>query len=243
VGVAFLWGLAASSSLLVGGLLALWLPIAPRVRGWIMAFGAGVLISAVAYELFEEAFATSENQAVLGAGLFIGSAAFYAGDTFLDRKGAADRKRSAGTQAEGAPLPIVLGIVLDGIPESMVIGLTLLQGGAVSLSFLAAVFVSNVPEAIAATTGLATAGWRSSRILLLWGVVAFVSGLAAAVGYGLFDGVSPVAVAFVLAFAAGALLTMLADTMMPEAFEHGGKVVGVLTTVGFAVAFALSLLG
>jgi zinc transporter, ZIP family len=134
----------------------------------------------------------------------------------------------------------VLGIVLDGIPESAVIGLTVLTGGSVSVAMLVAVFLSNLPEAVAATSGLTEIGWRGSRILALWAGVMAVSGLAALAGYALFDAASPSVVAFVLAFAGGAILTMLADTMMPEAFAHGGKLAGVMTTVGFGTAFAVS---
>jgi ZIP family zinc transporter len=127
----------------------------------------------------------------------------------------------------------------------MVIGLTIFQGGAVGAAYLAAVFISNLPESIASTTGLITGGWRKSRILWMWAAIAVVSGLASMAGYGLFPNASPGVVAFVLTFvtfAAGAILTMLADTMMPEAFEHGGKWVGVVTTLGFAVAFTIHIL-
>jgi len=134
----------------------------------------------------------------------------------------------------------VLGIVLDGIPESVVLGLTVLEAGSVSAALLVAVFLSNLPEALAATAGLAESGWRRGRILGLWVLVMLVSALAALAGYGLFDTASPATIAFVLAFAGGAVLTMLADTMMPEAFEHGGKLVGVVTTLGFGLAFAIS---
>jgi ZIP family zinc transporter len=139
-------------------------------------------------------------------------------------------------------LAIVLGSVLDGIPESMVIGLTIFSGGKVGAAYLAAVFISNLPEAISSTTGLVSGGWKKSRILWMWIAIAVVSGLASLAGYSLFQGSSPDTVAFVLAFAAGAILTMLADTMMPEAFEHGGKLVGVVTTLGFAVAYAIHTL-
>jgi ZIP family zinc transporter len=142
----------------------------------------------------------------------------------------------------GSALAIVLGIVLDGIPESAVIGLGLLNGTGVSVAVIAAVFLSNLPEAIAATTGLKADGWRSNRIIGLWVLVAVVSGLASLAGYAVFDSAGPDALAFVLAFAGGAILTMLADTMMPEAFEHGGKLVGLVTTLGFGLAFALSML-
>ena len=133
----------------------------------------------------------------------------------------------------------MLGTVLDGIPESMVIGLTIYEGGAVGAAYLAAVFISNLPEAISSTAGLVTGGWKKARILWMWIAIAVVSGVASLAGYGLFQNSSPDTVAFVLAFAAGAILTMLADTMMPEAFEHGGKLVGVVTTLGFAVAFTI----
>jgi zinc transporter, ZIP family len=234
------WGLVAGSSLVIGGFVALRVSIDKLVLGLVMAFGAGVLLSAVAFELVEEAFAESGLLRDVTLGLFAGCAVFSLGDALIDRMGGADRKRIDGEPAEGSPLAIVLGIVLDGIPESAVIGLTVLEGGAVSVAMLVAVFLSNLPEAVAATSGLVEAGWRRSRILELWIGVMAVSGLAALAGYGLFDGASPSAVAFVLAFAGGAILTMLADTMMPEAFAHGGKLAGVMTTVGFATAFAVS---
>ena len=147
-----------------------------------------------------------------------------------------------GKQEAGTALAIVLGIVLDGIPESAVIGLTLVQGGSVGAALLVAVFLSNFPEAIAATAGLRTAGWRTRDVLALWLGVMLVSALASLAGYGLFDDASPNTIAFVLSFAAGAILTMLADTMMPEAFARGGKLVGLATTLGFGLAFAISTL-
>ena len=237
---AFGWGLLAASSLLVGGLLVILLPIGPRLLGVVMAFGGGVLISATSFELVEEAFQTSGLLSDVAYGLFAGCAVYAIGDAVIDRFGGAERKSSSGAQASGAPLAIVLGIVLDGIPESAVIGLTLLQGGAVSVAMLVAVFVSNVPESVAATSGLLAAGWRRATVFVLWGVVALASAVASLAGFALFDGASPSVVAFVLAFAGGAILTMLADTMMPEAFAHGGKLVGVFTTLGFATAFAIS---
>jgi ZIP family zinc transporter len=203
-----------------------------------MAFGAGTLISAIAYDLVEEA-AASSRALTLALGLALGAIVFFVGDRWIERLGGAQRKRSSGEQAEGDPLGIFLGTLLDGIPESFILGASLLTGGSVSLSFLAAVFISNLPEAMAASTGLAAIGWSKQRIVGIWLAVVAVSAVAAAIGYLLFslrslDGV------LVQAFAAGALLTMLADTMMPEAFEHGGKAVGLITVLGFAVAFTLS---
>ena len=238
----FAWGILAGSSLVLGGIIALRLPISRRLLGLIMAFGAGVLISAVSFELVQEAFETSAGSGGVALGLFAGSLVFFLGDALIDRLGGNERKSSGGSQAAGSALAIVLGIVLDGIPESLVLGLTVLEAGTVSVAFLVAVFLSNLPEAIAATTGLAQSGWTRSRILGLWALVMTVSGLAALAGYALLDTASPRTIAFVLAFAGGAILTMLADTMMPEAFEHGGKLVGLATTLGFVLAFAITAL-
>ena len=236
---AFGWGTLAASSLVIGALVALWFHIGLRTIGLIMGFGAGVLISAVAFDLVEEAFGKSSRHGWMAAGLFAGCLVFFGGDWLIDRAGGSDRKDADGGQKSGSALAIVLGTVLDGVPESMVIGLTIFQGGVVGASYLAAVFISNLPESISSTSGLVTSGWRKPRILWMWVGIALVSGLASLAGYGLFQGASPNVVAFVLTFAAGAILTMLADTMMPEAFEHGGNLVGIATTLGFAVAFTI----
>lgn len=239
---AFGWGFLGASSLIAGGAVALLWRIHERVLGLVMAFGSGVLISAVAFELVEEAYNTTGEKGGVAGGLAAGCLVFFVGDWAIDRMGGAHRKSSTGKQAGGSPLAIVLGIVLDGIPESIVLGLTIVVGGAVSAAYLAAVFLSNIPEAFAASTGLALTGWTKARILGLWVLVAVVSGLSSLFGFSVFDTAGPTAIAFVLSFAAGAILTMLADTMMPEAFEHGGKLVGVATTVGFGLAFAISAL-
>ena len=235
------WGLFAGSSLILGGLIALAVPIRERLLGLIMAFGAGVLISAVAYELVAEAVETSAGSGGVALGLAAGALTFFAGDALIDRMGGEGRKRMKGA-AGGSALAIVLGIVLDGIPESAVIGLGLLDGAGVSVAVIAAVFLSNLPEAIAATHGLEAGGWRRGKIMGLWVVVAIVCGLSSLLGYVALDSAGPGALAFVLAFAGGAILTMLADTMMPEAFEHGGKLAGLVTTLGFGLAFALTML-
>ena len=127
--------------------------------------------------------------------------------------------------------------------SSLVIGLTIYEGGAVGAAYLAAVFISNLPESISSTSGLAKSGWKTSRILWMWIAIAVISGVASLGGYALFQNSSPDTVGFVLAFAAGAILTMLANTMMPDAFKHGGKLVGVVTTLGFAVAYTIHVLG
>ena len=238
----FGWGPLAASSLVIGAVLALMLKMSLRLIGLIMAFGAGVLISAVAFDLVEEAADKASGSGWAVAGLFSGCLVFFFGDRLIDNLGGSQRKDATGDQSGGSPLAIVLGTVLDGIPESMVIGLTIYEGGAVGAAYLAAVFISNLPEAISSTSGLVAAGWQHSRIMWMWIAIALISGLASLAGYGLFQHSPPSTVAFVLTFAAGAILTMLADTMMPEAFEHGGKLVGVVTTLGFAVAFTIHTL-
>jgi zinc transporter, ZIP family len=242
VGEAFAWGAFGGAALIVGALAGLWLPMSPRLVGVVMAVGAGVLISAVAFDLVEEAVETAHGERGVALGLAAGALTFFAGDWWIDRMGGADRKTMEGPQEAGSGPAIVLGAVLDGIPESIVLGLTLVGGGEVSVAFLAAVFISNLPEGLAASTGLRASGWSTGRIVALWTGVALVSGLAALAGFGLFDTAPAGTVAFVLAFAGGAVLTMLADTMMPEAFDKAGPLVGLFTTAGFAVAFALHLI-
>jgi ZIP family zinc transporter len=243
MGAAFGWGTLASSSLVIGALVALRFHLSLRTIGLIMGFGAGVLISALSFDLIEEAAAKSSGHGWIAAGVFAGCLVFFGGDRLIDRLGGGERKDATGDQGSGSSLAIVLGTVLDGIPESMVIGLTIFEGGEVGAAYLAAVFISNLPESKSSTSGLVKGGWQRSRILWMWGAIAVISGLASLGGYALFQNSSPDTVGFVLAFAAGAILTMLANTMMPEAYEHGGKLVGVVTTLGFAVAYTIHALG
>ena len=236
---AALWGFVGGAALLVGAVLGLAVRVPQRVVGAVMAFGAGVLISAVAFDLVEEGFERAGVGPVL-IGLGAGALVFSAGDAVLDRAGGDQRKRSGGQQAGGAAMAIALGAVLDGIPESAAIGVTLLGGGGVGVAVVAAVFLSNVPESLSAAVGLRKAGHSARWILGLWLAVAVVSAIAAAVGYAVLGGAPASTVAAVQAFAGGAILAMLADTMMPEAFEDTGPLTGILTCAGFLTAFALS---
>ena len=236
---AFGWGTLAASSLVIGAIIAIVFKIGLRTIGLIMAFGGGVLISAVAFDLVEEAYGMSSGHGWVIVGIFAGCFVYFGGDWLIDHAGGKNRKDADGGQADGSSMAIVLGSVLDGVPESMVIGLTIFQGGAVGAAYLIAVFISNLPESISSTSGLLTSGWKKSKVLWMWIAIAVISGLASLLGYVLFQNSPPGVVAFVLAFAAGAILTMLADTMMPEAYQHGGKWVGIATTLGFAVAFTI----
>ena len=237
-----LWGLFAASSLLLGAVIAVSRPPGRRVLGLVMGFGSGVLLSAVSFELVEEAAQTSGQLGSTFLGLFAGAVVFTVGDVLIGRLGYAERKDIGGTPPEAGGLTIVFGAMLDGIPESAVLGLTLLQTGEIGVAMLVAVFVSNVPEAIAATVGLRSGGWSLSKVFGLWTTIALVSAIAAAAGFALLDGADPDTLAFMFAFAGGAMLTMLATSMMPEAFEHAGKPVGLLTVFGFAVAFGINWL-
>lgn len=242
MGEAFFWGLVAGLSLLVGGVIARRVPISRRLLGLVMAFGAGVLISAVAYELVHEAFVTSAGDGGVALGLIAGSITFFLGELLIERLGEGAEAGSSEGHAAAAGRALVLGIILDGIPESFVLGLTVLEAGTVSAAFLVAVFLSNVPEAVAATAALGRAGRDTMRIMRFWVLVALGFGLTSLAGYALLDSASPRTIAFVLAFAGGAILTMLANTMMPEALQHGGKLAGLVTTLGFALAFGISSL-
>ncbi|MFO0920462.1 MAG: hypothetical protein U0451_02210 [Candidatus Saccharimonadales bacterium] len=239
---ALFWGLFAASSLLIGAGLAIKFNLSQRTIGIIMAFGVGVLISAVAYELTEEAFHTVGADSSIVIGLVGGALTFYIGNSILTRKGAGKRKNSKSIQHSNSPLAIVLGSILDGIPESIVLGLGLVKGGTISYAMLIAVFLSNLPEAISATSGLIRNGWKNFSILLMWSSVVAVSGIASLAGFVVMDQADSSLVAFTLSFSAGALLTMITDTMIPEAYDNAGSLTGIVTTLGFGLAFWLSIL-
>ncbi len=237
LGAAF-WGLVTAGSLWVGAALALMRPPA-RVIGLAMAFGSGALIAAVAYELVLDAVATDVELAALG--FTAGALVFYGGDWAISRRGGEGRKSMAGDQQlAGSANAILLGTVLDGIPESFVLGASLAQEGIVPAAVVVGVFVSNVPEALSGTTGLLQAGWTRARVFAMWSGVVAVSVVASALGWKLLETMGADGGAFATAFAAGAVLVMLADTLMPEAFELGGREAGLLTALGFAVGFGLS---
>ncbi|HEU4980723.1 MAG TPA: hypothetical protein VFT14_05860 [Solirubrobacterales bacterium] len=235
------WGLLGASSLLIGAVLGLVLRIPERAVGLILGFGAGTLISAVAFELTEEAYALGGADTV-ALGLALGALTYFTGDELLIGKGTKDPTAGRGASESDDARALVLGAVLDGIPESAVIGLSLLGGGSVAVPVLAAVFISNLPESISSSTEMRSAGVGNRHVIAVWLSVMLVSALAAAIGYGLLAGASDDWVGLIEAFAGGAVLTMLADTMMPQAFREGGRAVGLLTVFGFSLAYLLSTL-
>lgn len=227
------WGLVAGSSLALGAALAVWLPIPRRAVALLMGFGAGALVSALAFELTVKAYFEAGG-VVTAAGLAAGGLTFFLGDVLLE---------SGAGRAGGAGLAIALGALLDGVPESVVLGSSLAFGSTVSVPFLVAVLLSNLPEGLAGARDLRAAGHSRALAVGVWVVVALASGVAAAIGFALLGGMPSQPLGFAKAFAAGAILTMLADTMFPEAYREGGKGVGLTTLLGFALAFFISALG
>jgi len=238
------WGLLAGSALLVGAALGYLVRIPQRIIASIMAFGAGVLLSAVSFELVAEAYAAG-GMLPTALGAVAGGVLYTGANILLARRGARHRKRSGDQQPseeeqDGSGTALALGALLDGVPESIVIGTSLLVGGAVSVATVAAVFISNVPEGLSSAAGMRRAGRSRAYVLGLWAAIAIVSGLAALAGYTLLGGVAPGVLAAITALAAGAILTMIADTMIPEAFEKTHLAIGLIVLLGFLIAFALS---
>lgn len=237
-----LWGLLATSSLVIGGILALFRTPSRRTLGIIMGFGAGALISAVAYELVFESLRMARGSGFPSIGFVVGSLVFFFCDRFLETRGGKDRKAIVPSQQNQLLIPMVLAIILDGVPESLVIGLGILESGKVSLAMLVAVFISNLPESIAGTSGMKGSGWGWKKIIGLWLIIAVICSLATVAGFGPMSGIPKTWLSFIHAFAGGAILMMLSNTMIPEAYEHGGKLAGVFTVMGFAVSVGISLL-
>jgi len=243
-----LWGLLSGSALLVGAMLGWFVPMSKRVVAAVMAFGAGVLISALSFELMDEAWRHGGFAPVAGG--FLGGAATYTIlNILLARRGARHRKRSEKTLRQKAKpedgsngSALALGALLDGIPESIVIGVSLLRGGAIGLVAVIAVFISNLPEGLSSAVGMKHEGRSAAFVFSLWTGIALVAGLSSLAGYLLFAGVDPAVVAAVQAVAAGAILAMIVDTMVPEAFQGTHDYAGLIAVTGFLVAFALSKL-
>ncbi|NYD43318.1 ZIP family metal transporter [Nocardioides panaciterrulae] len=234
------WGFVGGFALLVGAAAGIWLPTSRRFVGLIMAFGTGVLFSAVAFDLTSEAYDRSGAEAVV-LGLLGGALVFFIGDWLIDRHGGHRRKSQNGSPEGAGAMALVLGALLDGIPESAAIGVSLVGGGSVGVAVVVAVFLSNIPESLSASVGMRKDGRTVTYVLGLWGAVLLASTISAGLGYGLLGSAPALVIAVTQSFAAGAILTMLADTMVPEAVEHAGALVGLVTAIGFTCAFLLSM--
>jgi ZIP family zinc transporter len=239
VTAALLWGLFSSAALYLGQWLAKPLGKSERAIGLMMGFGAGTLLSAVAYELVPES--TLEHGWKIALSFMVGALAYYVGDRLIDRRGGSARTAiAAGKGQDGSGAAMFLGALLDGIPEAFILGLTLALGGNISVAFVAAIFVSNIPQGLAGTTSLQEAGTPDRRIFVMWTLLTITCGLTSLFGYLMADELRNAGL-IAEGFAGGAVLTMLADSMMPEAFRHGGRTVGLLTVVGFLVAGVLTV--
>lgn len=228
---ALVLGAVSQSSLLLSGLAVYWIKIPTRVVGWLAGFGAGALVSAIAFDLLAPAQIANITSLELAVWLLIGALIFIGGDAVVDKK--------FGEDGSGGPLGIVLGAVVDGIPESIIFGIQLATGLPLSVAFLFAVWVSNIPQALAPSVDLANAGWSKGKMTAVWGSVVVACGLAAALGYLVATNFSDASGARLAALAAGGLLAMLTDSLIPFAFERGGKWAGLGTVIGFAVSYAL----
>jgi ZIP family zinc transporter len=242
-----LWGMLSGSALVLGAALAWFVAIPQRVIAAVMAFGSGVLISALSFELMDEAFRTGGFDST-SIGFLGGAAVYTAANIYISRQGAKHRKRSGqGSDARPggaeAGLAIAVGALLDGIPESIVIGVSMIAGGVVSWVAVIAIFLSNVPEGLSSAAGMKQAGHSALYVFGLWSGIALISGFSSFAGYAVFSGFPQEVIAATEAVAAGAILAMIADTMIPEAFEVAHDFAGLITVAGFLAAFVLSKLG
>jgi ZIP family zinc transporter len=242
MGTALAWGSLSASSLVLGALLGLAREWPTRLVGLVLAFGAGALISAVSFELAGEAFRIGDS-GWTAAGLAAGALVYYLLDGVVGKIGSAGRGRAGRAAGSEAGTALALGAFLDGIPEQMVLGIGLAAGEGVGVGLLVAIFVSNLPEAIGSASQMRKAGRDDRTILRLWIAVAVVCVLASGVGYALADAASNNVKAAIDGFAAGALLVMLVDSMIPDATRDVGRTAGLVTTLGFTLAAALSAIG
>jgi ZIP family zinc transporter len=239
MGAALGWGSFAASSLVVGAVLALVWRWRQRLVGHVLAFGAGALIAAVSFELAQEGARVGGLDAV-GAGLAIGAVGYYVLDGVVAHSTAGGHGRRGRAAADESGNALALGAFLDGIPEQLVLGIGIAAGEGVSASLLVAIFVSNLPEAVGSVSDMRAAGRGDRTIVRLWLVVAIVCALSTVAGYAIADAVSGELKAAINGFAAGALLVMLVDSMVPEAAREAGRTAGLATALGFAIATALS---
>jgi ZIP family zinc transporter len=236
------WSALATATLLIGMVLAYRNLVNLKWTGLIMGFGAGAIISAAAYQLVLGAVVDERlHFALVGLGIAAGALTFYLADRWVDRLGGSQRKDFDGGQAGGSGTGILLGSLLDGVPESLVLGLSIAHSPQVSLAFVFAVAISNIPQGLGGTAGMLSSGWSKTRITRLWLAVCGASILAAVIGYAVAQLMPAASGALFDAFAAGALLVMLTDSMIPESFEHGGRETGLALTLGFGVALAMTL--
>lgn len=242
---AALWGGVAGAALLLGAAIGFFAQVPRKVSAIIMAFGVGVLIACLAFNLMTEALHLGGLWPAV-FGFLLGGALFAGANAWLARSGGKERKRARGPAAGAATasLAIALGALLDGVPEAAAIGTSLLDGTGVALVTVLAVFISNIPEGLSSTVGMKAAGLSARFIFSVWGAITLACVASAWLGYAFIGQFGPTYVAIAVASAAGAILVMIIDTMIPEAFEEIHAASGPITAAGFLLTFAMShLLG
>src|SRR5919206_751611 len=243
-----LWGFVASIPLIAGAVLASFINLKKPIIASIMAFGAGVLVAALTFSLIEEAYNLVNDLTPVVLGFALGGLSYSVANHILNkRSGTKNRKRSHGENAGGGKgasgIALMIGSLMDNIPENMALGISIVAGGTVNIVLIAAIFISNFPEGLASSQGMKSNGKSIKKILLLWAIVVAVGTISSAIGYSILANVNKDVVSIALSYASGAILVMLAESMIPESFEEGGSKIGLATMAGFAVAFALGRLG
>ena len=263
-----IWGFIASIPLVIGCIVALFVSLPKGVIAAIMAFGSGVLVAALTFSLVEEAFSLSQSIPPVVIGFILGGVSYSVANRILDKKSSGhgnspansntrgtrsnsspvrNRKRSHGDNAGGGKsasgLSLLVGSVMDNIPENMALGISLVTGGAVNVVLIAAIFISNFPEGLASTEGMKSNGRSKKYIIGLWSISVIIGTISTAIGFAVLSKASPFVISVAISFAAGAILVMLAESMIPEAFEEGGSKIGLAAMAGFAIAFILGRLG
>ena len=237
MGTAVLFAVIASSALVIGGAIGAWKPPSRELTAVLLAFAAGALITAVAFELFEDAF--QHGGAWRAGGAFLaGAAVFAVVDTWIDHRKQGTMSAGAGSRSVGYAL--LAAVTLDGVPENLAMGVALVESANPTL--LVAIFVSNLPEAIAGARKMRESDLSGRSIMLIWSAAAVLLAIPVIVGFAALEDVSGDTLALPLGFAAGAVLASLADTLMPEAYRdaHGNKWIAMATALGFLVSFLIS---
>ncbi|MEC1666176.1 ZIP family metal transporter [Bacillus mojavensis] len=236
---AAMWGGISGSAVLLGALASMFLPIRKRIIGYIMAFGTGVLIGAAAYELLEDAVKDG-GMVSTGAGFIAGAVVFTLFDYAVSKRGASQRKRSGQAAAGGGGIAIFIGTIMDAVPESIMIGASLLEEQSVSFLLVVAIFISNIPEGLSSTAGMKNSGYSKAKILLLWAAVLMISIFASWSGYYFLDDAPEEMMSAIAAFAGGGIIAMIASTMMPEAYEDSGPMTGLIAALGLLTSLILN---
>jgi zinc transporter, ZIP family len=239
---AAMWGAIASFSLLAGSVTGLFLSIPKRIIAYFMALGTGILIGASSFELLIESVNKS-GMLTTAIAFLAGACLFTIIEIFLYQKGGSNRKRSHKNPEGHSGLAIFVGTLMDAIPESMIIGLSLLYTHKVDLLFLIAIFISNFPESLSSTVGLKKDQYSNKKILTLWSSVIIISAISSSVGYLFLENASPTMLSSIQSFGAGGLIAMVCSTMLPEAFEQGGPTVGFVACVGLIFSLSMSHIG